>query len=151
MMLSLPLKSCSPIFKMSTLSIWIVPPLGSMILKSAWIKVDFPLPVRPTIPTFFLPGIVHDMFLKTDGRCSAYRTYKSKQHYMAAIEKVHIWVSEIRSFLLKNVHSYVSCLIIEKRQLTAILHAFSIYITTLALYFFIFTICGTPSFVYVIE
>jgi hypothetical protein len=64
---------------MSTLSISIVPSLGSTILKSAWIKVDFPLPVRPTMPTFFLAGIVHDMFLKTDGRCSAYRTCRRKE------------------------------------------------------------------------
>ncbi|TVU00025.1 hypothetical protein EJB05_39253, partial [Eragrostis curvula] len=44
------------IASMSTLSISIVPSLGSTIRKSAWTKVDFPLPVRPTIPTFFLPG-----------------------------------------------------------------------------------------------
>uniref|UniRef100_A0A0A9FR13 Uncharacterized protein n=1 Tax=Arundo donax TaxID=35708 RepID=A0A0A9FR13_ARUDO len=79
MMLSLPRKSCSPILQMSTLSISIVPSLGSTIRKRAWIKVDFPLPVRPTIPTFFLPGIVHDMFFKTEGRCSAYRTCKSEE------------------------------------------------------------------------
>jgi hypothetical protein len=78
MMLSLPRKSCNPILLRSTLSISIVPTLGSTIRKSAWIKVDFPLPVRPTIPTFFRPGIVHDIFLKTDGRWSAYRTCKSK-------------------------------------------------------------------------
>uniref|UniRef100_A0A0D3FZI2 Uncharacterized protein n=1 Tax=Oryza barthii TaxID=65489 RepID=A0A0D3FZI2_9ORYZ len=43
--------------KMSMLSILMVPSLGSTIRKSTCTKVDFPLPVRPTIPTVFSAGI----------------------------------------------------------------------------------------------
>lgn len=70
-MLSLDLKSWRPILHMSTLSIIMLPSLGSTILKMACMSVDFPLPVRPTTPTFFLPGNVQVMFFNTDGRCSA--------------------------------------------------------------------------------
>ena len=108
MMLSLLRKSCSPILQMSTLSISIVPSLGSTILKSAWINVDFPLPVRPTIPTFFLPGIIQDTFLKTDGRCSAYRTCSSEGPcQMASFEKVPILEQMYRTHsFVKEVLNY---------------------------------------------
>jgi len=71
-MLSLDLRSWRPISHMSTLSIIMHPSLGSTILKIACMRVDFPLPVRPTTPIFFLPGNVQVIFFNTDGRCSAY-------------------------------------------------------------------------------
>lgn len=73
-MLNLERKSWRPILHMSTSSIKMLPCLGSTMRKSACINVDLPLPVRPTTPTFFLPGMIHVMFFKTDGRCSAYLT-----------------------------------------------------------------------------
>lgn len=80
MMLSLPLRSWRPILHMSTPSMSILPSLGSTMRNMAWIKVDFPLPVLPTTPTLLFPGNVHVMFFKTDGRCSAYLTWKHCQN-----------------------------------------------------------------------
>lgn len=71
MMLSLDLKSWSPILQISTSSITMLPSLGSTTLKMACMRVDLPLPVLPTTPTFFLPGNVQLMFFRTDGKCSA--------------------------------------------------------------------------------
>ncbi|KAL0547957.1 hypothetical protein IC582_012396 [Cucumis melo] len=71
MMLILDLRSWRPILQTSTLSIIMLPPLGSTILKIACMRVDFPLPVLPTTPTFFFPGKVQLMSFKISGRWSA--------------------------------------------------------------------------------
>lgn len=73
-MLSLDLRSCTPIEHMLMPSIMIQPPTGSIILKRVCMRVDFPLPVLPTIPFFIPPANVHEMPLKTSGICAAYRT-----------------------------------------------------------------------------
>lgn len=72
MILSRDLKSCRPILEISTPSMTILPLEGSTTLNRAWISVDFPLPVLPTIPTFFSPGIVQDTPLSTIGRDGLY-------------------------------------------------------------------------------
>ena len=92
MMLSLDRKSWRPILQISTSSITIVPSLGSTMRKRACINVDFPLPVRPTTPTFFLPGIVQVMFFKTDGRCSAYRTCTTQKVFQIKNKNAPGWV-----------------------------------------------------------
>lgn len=71
-MLSLERSSWSCILQMSTSSINIFPFLGSTTRNRACTKVDFPLPLFPTMPTFFLPGMVHVMFRRTGS--SAYPT-----------------------------------------------------------------------------
>lgn len=65
------LKSWRPILHISILSIIMLPSRGSTTRKMACMRVDFPLPVLPTTPTFFFPGIVQVIFFRTDGRCSA--------------------------------------------------------------------------------
>lgn len=50
MIVSLPLRSCKPILEISTLSIRIQPSAASNILKRQLVRLDFPAPVRPTIP-----------------------------------------------------------------------------------------------------
>ncbi|KAJ0608654.1 hypothetical protein HanHA89_Chr03g0111221 [Helianthus annuus] len=59
-------------------SIRICPAAGSTRRKSVCIKVDFPLPVLPTIPVFFPPLKVHVRPLNTSGICGAYRTFQKK-------------------------------------------------------------------------
>ena len=52
----------------------ISPDEGSMILKSKLNKVDFPAPVRPTIPTFS-PALINTLIYdKTQGRSDRYLT-----------------------------------------------------------------------------
>lgn len=63
-------RSWRPIFEISMLSIMILPPSGSVNRNKAWIKVDLPLPVRPTIPIFFPPGNLQVTSWRTTGRFS---------------------------------------------------------------------------------
>lgn len=50
MIVSLPLRSCKPIVEISMSSIRILPSAASIILKRQLVRLDFPAPVRPTIP-----------------------------------------------------------------------------------------------------
>lgn len=63
-------RSWRPSVEISILSIRILPPAGSISRNKAWIKVDLPLPVRPTIPIFFPPGKVQVTPWSTTGRLS---------------------------------------------------------------------------------
>lgn len=96
-MLSLDLRSWRPILQMSMSSIIMLPSLGSTILKSACMRVDFPLPVLPTTPTFFLAGKVQLMLFRTSGRWSAYRIYKRlkliREKIVCIIEPVLLIIS----------------------------------------------------------
>lgn len=71
-------RSWTPIVEISILSITIRPLDGSTKRNSAWIKVDLPLPVLPTIPIFFPPGKQQVTPRSTKGRFSLYRTLKKK-------------------------------------------------------------------------
>lgn len=76
MMLSLVLKSCSPINEISLPSIKIWPTVGSTIWKSVWMRLDLPLPLLPMMPVFTPPCKVHVRPRNTSGKFGAYRTYK---------------------------------------------------------------------------
>lgn len=69
---SLDLKSCRPILEMCTPSISIHPSKGSTTRKRACTRVDFPLPVLPTIPIFFCPGKTQVTPLRTIGAAGSY-------------------------------------------------------------------------------
>ena len=70
-MLNLDRKSCSPMEEMLVPSTQISPAAGSTIRKKVCMRVDLPLPVRPTMPVFVPPGKVHVRPLNTRGRCGA--------------------------------------------------------------------------------
>lgn len=70
-------RSCSPSMQISILSMIIFPAVGSTSLKKTWIKVDFPLPVRPTTPIFSPPLMLRVMPLSTRGVVGRYRTWRS--------------------------------------------------------------------------
>ena len=72
------LRSWSPNMQMSRPSIIILPPEGSTSLKKTWIKVDFPLPVRPTTPIFSPPWMLRVMPLITRGVFGRYLTCTPK-------------------------------------------------------------------------
>ena len=94
MMLSLDLRSCSPMVQMSTQSTSIWPIVGSTIRKRACIRVDLPLPVLPTIPVFMAPGKVTVRPFRTNGRCGAYLTcikLKSYRSVLSRIIVIRIW------------------------------------------------------------
>lgn len=69
---NLDLKSSSLIFRNFN-SIYSNP---STTLNRAWIEVDFLLPVRPTIPTFFPPWNVQVVPLRIIGRSGLYWTWR---------------------------------------------------------------------------
>lgn len=50
MIVSLPLRSCKPMLEISTPSMKTEPSAASIILKRQLVRLDFPAPVRPTIP-----------------------------------------------------------------------------------------------------
>lgn len=75
-MLSLDLRSCSPIRLISTPSITIFPSDGSTTLNRDWMSVDLPLPVLPTTPTLFPPGKLQLTPFKIMGRAGPYRTWR---------------------------------------------------------------------------
>ena len=52
MMVSLDLRSWSPMLLMLTSSMWMLPPAASMMRNNANATLDLPAPVRPTIPTY---------------------------------------------------------------------------------------------------
>lgn len=64
---NLDLRSCSPRVLISIPSMIIFPPDGSTSLNKTWINVDFPLPVRPTTPTFSPPLMSRVIPLSTSG------------------------------------------------------------------------------------
>lgn len=68
------LRSWSPNLQMSTPSIMMVPAEGSTSLKKTCIRVDFPLPVRPTMPIFSPPLILREIPFRTSGVLDLYRT-----------------------------------------------------------------------------
>ena len=74
--LSLDRKSCNPISDISTPSMIIRPADGSTIRNKAWMRVDFPLPVRPTTPTFLSPGNVQLIPLRTIGMSWLYLIWR---------------------------------------------------------------------------
>lgn len=53
--------------------------------KSVCMRVDFPLPVLPTIPVFIPPRKVHERPRNTSGMCGAYRTYIHAQYQITPI------------------------------------------------------------------
>ena len=67
-------RSFTPILRVSKLSIMIRPSDGSTSRNKAWIKVDLPLPVRPTTPTFSPPLIESEIPFKTRGMSGRYRS-----------------------------------------------------------------------------
>ena len=73
------LKSWRPIVEISTLSIHIWPLAGSTSRNNARISVDFPLPVRPTTPTFSPPSMVKFTPFKTKGVVGRYRNWSKIQ------------------------------------------------------------------------
>lgn len=75
-MLNLDLKSCKPNLQMFTPSIIMLPSDGSITLKSAWMRVDLPLPVRPTTPIFFFPRNVQVTPFRIIGRLGLYLTWR---------------------------------------------------------------------------
>lgn len=70
------LRSWSPSLQMSTPSIMMVPAEGSTSLKKTCIRVDFPLPVRPTMPILSPPLILREIPFRTSGVLNLYRTCK---------------------------------------------------------------------------
>lgn len=74
MMLSFDLRSWSPIVEMSRSSMRTCPSLGSTRRNSTLIKVLFPLPVRPTMPTFWPPSILQVIPRSTRGASGWYRS-----------------------------------------------------------------------------
>ena len=68
------LRSWRPIVEMSMPSMIILPPEGSTSLKKTWIRVDFPLPVRPTTPIFSPPRKLRVTPLRTRGVFGRYLT-----------------------------------------------------------------------------
>lgn len=83
------LRSWRPSMQTSIPSIIIFPPEGSTSLKNTWIRVDFPLPVRPTTPIFSPPWMLRVMPLRTRGELGRYltcspslqTTFESKKDY----------------------------------------------------------------------
>lgn len=83
------LRSWRPSMQISIPSIIIFPPEGSTSLKNTWIRVDFPLPVRPTTPIFSPPWMLRVMPLRTRGVLGRYltcspsfqTTFESKKDY----------------------------------------------------------------------
>jgi hypothetical protein len=72
--LNLVLKSFNPIEQISSLSIRILPPLGSTRRNKELIRVDLPLPVRPTTPILFPAWKVQVIPLSTKGAFGRYLT-----------------------------------------------------------------------------
>lgn len=64
-----------PMVEMSTSSTIMLPCTGSTIRNKAWINVDFPLPVRPTIPTLSPLLILQLTPSSTIGEWALYRTW----------------------------------------------------------------------------
>ena len=71
-------KSLNPKVTMSTPSITMRPPEGSTSRNKAWMRVDLPLPVLPTTPTFSPPEIVNVMPFNTIGVVGRYRNCQKK-------------------------------------------------------------------------
>lgn len=76
MMVNLLRKSFVPISAILILSIIIEPSVDSINRKNARAKVDFPLPVLPTIPIFSFALMENDNPFKTGSRSGAYFTCK---------------------------------------------------------------------------
>lgn len=76
------LRSWSPKVQMSTPSMIILPSEGSTILNSAWISVDFPLPVLPTTPIFSPPCMLIVMPFNTRGVLCLYLNWKSTDNFL---------------------------------------------------------------------
>lgn len=68
------LRSWRPTVQISIPSTTILPAEGSINLNNTWMRVDFPLPVRPTTPIFSPPWMVRDIPFRTRGVFSRYRT-----------------------------------------------------------------------------
>lgn len=79
------LRSWSPIVQMSRSSTMIFPSVGSTKRKRVLIRVVFPLPVRPTMPTLCPPSMLQVIPWRTSGAPGRYRTCKvvneCSQHY----------------------------------------------------------------------
>ena len=73
----LALRSFNPIFRTSTPSIMILP-LGSARRNKAATRLDFPAPVRPTIPTFSLGSVLNERLRSTSFSSGAYRNSMSE-------------------------------------------------------------------------
>lgn len=71
-------KSLNPKVTMSTPSITMRPPEGSTSRNKAWMRVDLPLPVLPTTPTFSPPEIVNVMPFNTIGVVGRYRNCQKR-------------------------------------------------------------------------
>lgn len=71
-------KSLNPKVTMSTPSITMRPPEGSTSRNKAWMRVDLPLPVLPTTPTFSPPEIVNVMPFNTIGVVGRYRNCRKR-------------------------------------------------------------------------
>lgn len=67
-------RSWSPRVQMSMPSMIICPPVGSTSLKKTWMRVDLPLPVRPTTPIFSPPWMLRVIPLSTKGVFGRYLT-----------------------------------------------------------------------------
>ena len=63
----------SPTFEISMPSIAIEPSSSSKMRKSSWTRVDFPEPVRPTMPTFSLGAICRFRLISTRSNSGLYR------------------------------------------------------------------------------
>lgn len=70
-------KSCNPISLMFRSSITILPKLLSSIRNRPSVKLDFPAPVRPTIPIFSPDLMLNDMSLRAKSSSVRYLTEQS--------------------------------------------------------------------------
>merc|ERR1719234_2557741 len=72
MIVSLALRSCRPMVVISLPSMGTLPLVGSIILNSARLRLDFPAPVLPTMPTFSLSETSKLKFSRTQGSSGRY-------------------------------------------------------------------------------
>lgn len=82
------LRSWRPTVQMLIPSTVIFPAEGSINLNNTWMRVDFPLPVRPTTPIFSPPSMVRETPFRTRGVFGRYRTCSSPFN-----RKGYIWSS----------------------------------------------------------
>jgi len=70
------LRSCNPMVEVSSPSMLMLPPAGSMMRNKLNVRELFPAPVRPTMPTFSLGLISRLMSFNTRSSPSLYRVEK---------------------------------------------------------------------------
>lgn len=85
---------CRPICWMSAPPMNISEPVSATTIRNrAWIMLDFPAPVRPTIPTFWPPSILKLISLSTGSNFSLYLIEKCLNSTLATAGQLLVLLS----------------------------------------------------------